>query len=132
MSSVIFNVDDAHSFNTLVKREGSHSVPQMSALNDHAPAASESVSDCDDSRAGDASGATVCGELSQFSITGTRDQTVDNSAGNLLTGFCSELTNEKTSMIYNPKSGHRIRTNRNQDKQQNMSLIYFLVLKMFR
>ena len=74
MSSVVFNVDDARSFNTLVKREGSHSVPRMSALNDHAPAASESFSDCDDSISGDATGATltVCRELSQCSITETR------------------------------------------------------------
>jgi len=35
-------------------------------------------------------------------------------------------------MIYNLKTVHRIRTDRNQDTHHNMSLVYFLVLKMFR
>ena len=64
-----------------------------------------------------------------FPLLGSGDQTVDNSAGNLLIGFCSELTTEKTSMIYNPKTVHRIRTDRNQDKEHNIYLVHFLVLK---
>ena len=70
ISSVVRSADVARSLKMRVKREGSHSVPRMSSLNDHAPAASESGSNHEDSSAGDASVAIVSVGSSQFSIMG--------------------------------------------------------------
>ena len=74
MASVVFSAesaDDVHSVNTRVKREGSHSGPLTSALNDHAQTASEL--DCDSSesqsdRKSNASVAIVSGGASKVSI----------------------------------------------------------------
>ena len=113
MSSVVFSADDVHPFNTRVKREGSHSAPLTKALNDHAPAASES--DCDsrdleDSWA-DASVAIVSVGPSQGSIS------VSQLASSI---FSKSMISDKYP------------TDRNQNNQSYMSLVYFLVLSKIR